>query len=231
MKTKIILFICLISTVVISHAQTVYQSKNLMEYIQSKRIASGEWNNELKRSDIKGSPYLDENFINGTIYTMQKEKYENVPMRYNIYSDDIEFKSFNGDALAIAAPETLEKVEIGNHQFYYIPYILSKKIEHGYFERIEGENASLFTRYEVIFKDAEAAGAYKDASPAQFVRKMDEYFIRVGDEPAAIITNKKDLIDIFPDHKNEVEVFIKKHKTKTNKVDSLAELVKYYNSL
>ncbi len=222
-------------TVFVSHAQTEYYDlrdlRDLGYFVQLKKIATGELHKELGLSDIKGSPYLDDNYINGTVYTVKKEKYVNVPMRYNIYTDEIEFKNSNGEVLAMDTPETIEKVEIGDHQFYYISYNLLKKVEHGYFELVDGGNASLFNRYEVILRKAEAPGAYKDAAPAQFVRKMDEYYIRVGNEPAALATNKKDLIEIFPDHKNEIAAFIKKHKTKTNKVDSLAELVKYFNSL
>lgn len=231
MKTKIMLFIVLALTSSIVYAQGIYELKQAMDFYGINKLATGEWKDVLTQSDIEGSPYLDDNFINGTVYTVQKDKYVNVPMRYNIFNDEVEFKNSEGQVQAIATPEIIEKIEINNHQLFYIPYISSKKIKHGFFELVEEGNASLFTKQKIIFKDAETAGAYKKAAPAQFINNGDEYYIQVGKDAALLVTNKKDLINIFPDHIDKVKAFVKKHKTKTNKVDSLAELVKYYNSL
>lgn len=232
MKTKITLLLSLMLTINISHAQqTEYKLRELMDFLHTKSVTEGEWNKDLNQRNIKGSPYLENDFTNGTVYTVQKDKYVDVPMRYNIYNDEIEFKNTNGEVQAIATPEEIEKVVIGKYQLFYIPYIVSKKEKHGFFELVEGGNASLFIKPSVTFKNAEAPSAYKEAVPAQFVRKVDEYFIRVGKEPASLATNKKDLIESFPEHKDEIKAFIKKHKTRTNNVDSLSELVKYYNTL
>ncbi len=230
MKTKITLLLFLVLSVAVSHAQTEYKLRQLMDFLNTK-MTREEWNKNPDQSNFKGSPYLEDDFTEGTVYTVQKDKYVDVPMRYNIYNDDVEFKNTSGKVLAIAKPDEIEKVEIGNHQLFYIPYVITKKVKQGYLELVEGGNASLFIKHSVIFKDAEAPGAYKEAEPAQFVTMADEFYIRIGEEAAEMITNKKDLIEIFADHKNEIETYIKKHKIKTNKVDSLSELVKYYNSL
>lgn len=65
----------------------------------------------------------------------------------------------------------------------------------------------------------------------EFTRKSDDYFIRVGKEPAVLISRKKDLEEVFPDHQKEIRSFIKKNKVKPNKPERMAELVQYYNSL
>jgi hypothetical protein len=61
---------------------------------------------------------------------------------------------------------------------------------------------------------------------------QDFLVIRVGSiEPAVLISRKKDLEEVFPNHKKEVRSFIKKNKVKPNKPERMAELVQYYNSL
>jgi hypothetical protein len=45
------------------------------------------------------------------------------------------------------------------------------------------------------------------------------------------VSKPKDLLEVFSGHKDEVAAFIKKNKVKTNNVESLKELVQFYNSL
>ncbi len=83
----------------------------------------------------------------------------------------------------------------------------------------------------VTFQKATEPAAYKEAQPAKFVRKADTYYIRIGNTTAMEISNKKSLIEAFPDNRDKVEAFIDKNKIKSNKPDGLKEVVKYYNSL
>ncbi|MDD4108804.1 MAG: hypothetical protein PHH93_08805, partial [Prolixibacteraceae bacterium] len=64
-----------------------------------------------------------------------------------------------------------------------------------------------------------------------FIRQSEEYYIKVGMNPAVIISNKRDLEDIFPEYQKEINEFIRKNKININRSESLSELVKFYNSL
>ena len=231
MKTKIILFLLLIVYAISGTAQSDYISMKLSDFMSSKKIISGETIEELDESEINGSAYLNKEFINGTIYTAQKEKFTDVPLRFNVYSDDMEFKNQNNEIMAIAAPENIEKIEIGELSFKYIPYMAGQKIKNGFFELVTDGNASLYIRHEIIFKEAEKAGAYKEASPPSFINNPNEYYIQIGKNAATLVKNKKSLQEMFPDNKDKVETFIKKNNIKTNEAESIAELVNYYNSL
>jgi hypothetical protein len=66
--------------------------------------------------------------------------------------------------------------------------------------------------------------------PARFVKRPNEYYIRIGKEPAMLIAKRKDLEEVFPDHKDEISDFIKKNKVKPNDPELLKELVQFYNS-
>ena len=94
----------------------------------------------------------------------------------------------------------------------------------------EGE-ATLYAHAAVSYVEPEEAGAYKDPEPAKFVKKPTEYYIRLGQEAALKVGNKKEVVSLFPDHRDEIATFIKKNKIKTTKAEDLQELVKYYNSL
>lgn len=209
-----------------------YETRQAIDLFNSTKIARGELKTMLTEKDIEGSPYLNDEFIKGTVYTTSQTKYVDVLLRYNIFSEQIEFKLDDGPVQALAAPETVEKVEFGDYKMVYIPFTSSRKIRRGFFEVLElGNKAVLLARPQVFFEEAKEPAAYQEAEPPKFIRKTDEYFIRVGKEPAVLISRKKDLEEVFPDHEKEISSFIKKNKVKPNKPERMAELVQYYNSL
>lgn len=231
MKKFLIILVLIGSVVKISNAQIDYEIREAMDFFRTNKVLSGDWKTTLTEADIKGSPYSSDEFINGTIYTIQKLKYVDVSMRYNIYNDQLEFKSTDGEVMAIAAPDLIETVELGDLKMVYIPYSVSKKIRKGYFTVIAEGNASFYLRQEIIFKKATEPGAYKEAEPAMFDRRPDKFFIRVGTSEAKLVDNKKDLLEAFPDKQGELEGFVKKNKIKPNSQEDLIELVHFYNSL
>ena len=214
-----------------SLAQTNYELRQAMDLFKTNKMIGGDSKGLLTESDIKGSPYLEDNFVKGTVYTTTKAQYVDVPLRYNIFNDQIEFRAEDSSIQALATPEIVEKVEIGKYKMVYAPYSIAKKIKKGFFIVLEEGKASLYSKPNIIFKDATEPAPYKEAEPAKFIRKSDEYYIQVGNSQAKMVGNKKDLYEIFPDNIKQIETFIKKQKIKTNDPESLKELVIYYNSL
>jgi hypothetical protein len=71
-------------------------------------------------STIEGSPYLNDDFIDGTIYYDKKYKIDKVPLRLNLYNGDMEFKEKN-TTMAIADPSRINKIVMGAYTFIYLP--------------------------------------------------------------------------------------------------------------
>jgi hypothetical protein len=215
-----------------AQSQSGYQVKKALDFYRSHLMQSGEWNSVLTENDIEGSPYLEDEFIAGSVYTTSKTQYVDLPLRYNIYNEQVEFRNENNEIRAIAEPELIEKIEIGETEFVFAPFRYGRKIMKSYFILMLEGNASLYKKPEVMFKEATEPGAYKDAEPAQFVRKSDAYYIRLGKSPAIRVSSKKDLESVFSDeHQNEIKNFIRKNKITPRNEKSLIELVEFYNSL
>ena len=213
-------------------AQTPYQIREAIDFFNSNKLQRGEQRGMLTADDIEGSPYLNDKFIEGAVFTTSKTKYVGVPLRYNIYNDQIEFKSGENQVQALAAPEVIEKVEFGDYTMVYIPFVITKKIRRGFFVEMEkGEKAALYARPRIVFEKATKPAAYQEAEPAKFDRKSDEYYIRIGMEPAQLISRRKDLEEVFPNHKKEVKSFIKENRVRPNKPERIEKLVEFYNSL
>jgi hypothetical protein len=208
-----------------------YDIRETMDFYNVNKFVGGEFKNVLNEDEIDGSPYLNREFEKGSIYTVQRQQYNEIPLRYNIYNDNLEFKTPDNEIMALAAPEIVEKAVLGNNVLTFSPYLVANKTKTGFFLILEEGKASLFAKPAVAFQNATEPAAYKDAEPARFVKKADEYYIRIGSEQAVIISSKKDLIAAFPDNRDKIESFISKNKIKTNKPEGLKEVVKYYNSI
>jgi hypothetical protein len=227
----ILLFVVGFAGVSVAQFQLNYDIREAVDFYKSNKLRNGSMRNELTEADIKGSPYLNDEFVNGSIFTIQMIKYPDIPLRFNIYNDDLEFKTPTGEVMALSTPEILEKAEFGNFVMVYSPYTQTNKIKKGFFVVLEQGKASLYSKPGILFQEPTEAGPYKEPEPAKFVRKTDEYYLRIGTEQAVLISNKKELIGSFPDNQDKIESFINKNKIKTNKPESLKELVKYYNSI
>jgi len=233
MKNYFLTLVFILGMVSFSFAQITisYELRTSMEFYQANKFLGGARKNILTEKEIKGSPYLNDEFVNGSIFTVQKLKFVDIPLRYNIYNDDLEFKTPANEVQALATPEIVEKTVFGTTQLVYLPYLQANKTKKGFFVVLEEGKASLYTKPSVLFKEATKAAPFKEAEPPTFVKRADEYYIRIGNEQAILIKSKKDLVTDFPDNQEKIESFIVKNKIKTNKSEGLKEVVAYYNSL
>ena len=228
---KRLLFVFSIFSSLTIAAQVNYQLRNAIDLFRSNIIANKEIKNALAETAIDGSPYLNDEFITGDIFTTSKTQFPDIPLRYNIYNDEIEFKSPEGNISALVAPEIIDKVVFGNYTMVYAPYNYAKRMNRGFFRLVTSGKASLYARSNIEYCEPVPPAAYKNAQPAKFIKKADSYYIRIGEDAAQKIENKKGLPEIFPEHYKEITVFIKRNKTNDRKEGDLKELVDYYNSL
>lgn len=212
-------------------AQSVYDIRNAIDFFESNKMQRGEYRNTLTEKDIEGSPYFNDEFTKGTIFTYQQIQYNDVPLRYNIYNDEMEFQSPDNQILAIAAPEIVEKAVIGEHTFSNIPYKLGNKVKRAYFVLLSEGKVSLYARQEVLYQKPKEAAAYKDPEPAKLIERPETYYLRLNQQAAVKVESRKDLRNFFPDHQRQIEDFIKENRIKPNSKEKMLDLVEYYNSL
>jgi len=233
MKKISIISLFLLLVVGFAQAQLLqnYEIRQTMEFYNSNKIIGGAWKNVLTEDQIKGSPYLSKEFSEGTIYTKQRIQYDSILLRYNIYHDELQFKNPKGEIMSIGTPEVIEKAVFDKNELVYLPYNAGGKTKNGFFLLIEQGKTWFLVKPQVGFQEATEPAGYKDAEPAKFINKADDFYIRSGNEVAVLINSKKDLIAAFPDNHDKIESYISKNKIKTNKKEGLAEVVRYYNSL
>jgi hypothetical protein len=186
--------------------------------------------NHLKMNEIKGTPYLNSEYENGTILSDAGILYKNVPLRYDCFNDILEFRRDNKTYCA-DPKESVKKAEFGGKVFVYKTFEKEGGTGNSYFEEVVTGKAALYARYSVNFHEAVPTDGFTDARPAQFGDLMETWYIGIDSLPARKIVNNKKFVEIFGNKKNEVEAYISKQKLSVKKKDDLKKIVTYYNSL
>ena len=228
-------YISLLAILLISsaglYAQSIYNLRSAIDFFETNKIMYGDSRHILSESEVEGSPYYIDEFKKGTIYTYQKIQYNDIPLRYNIYKDEMEFQKPDDQILSIATPEIVEKAVVGEDTFSNIRYEFGNKVKRAYFILLIEGKLSLYMRPEVIYKKPKKAAGYIDPEPAKFIKRPDVFYLRINQQAAVKIESKKDLLNFFNDHQKQIQDFIKENKIKPAKKDKMMELVEFYNSL
>lgn len=202
-----------------------------IDYFRMEQMTEGSLTKVLNTESIEGSPYLSNDFTTGTIFTTNGYKVVDIPIRYNIYNDDLEFKTPENQILAIAKPETVTRADFGTYQMTYRNYMSGSKEKAGYFVVVEEGKATLLTKPQVFFQKEEPGDGIKPGKPAKFVSQGDLIYVSLNQQPAVRINKKKDIYEALKTNTKELEAFVKENDLKTTKTEDLQKLVKYYNSL
>lgn len=178
----------------------------------------------LKYEEISGTPYLTKNFSNAKI----ADSYEQVPVRYNGYSDEVEFQK-NGQISVIPKDPKFSRIEVLSPKQAIILLNTSDDLSGYFFEVVNDKNA-LYKKIKTKFTDAvPAANSYTSDKPASFRTLDPVYYIKTDTGFIKKPKNQKDIIAQFPDKKESLNTFFKSNKIKFDKEEDLIKLVNFLN--
>lgn len=174
-----------------------------------------------------GSPWLSEEFTDGDIYLKGGKFYKNIPLRYNVYKDNIEFRM---EEKVMVLPNSLnpDSIVIGDETFIYTEYTYNKGRIPGYLIMIYSGSWYLLKKYKVDFIPKVPPGAYKESKPAQFRMARPDYFITGGlVEVPTYFNNEKSLQKLTAINATELKNYIKNNRTNFRDDNSLIELFRH----
>ena len=213
-------------------AQNQLANKQFMVDIRFTKILDGSYaGNNLKTSDIQGTPYLNDKFEPGKIVTPEDSVFGNIELRYNAFTDNLEFKK-GENIFNIASKNIVKKAEFGGKMFGCRSYEANGgNILYGFFEILTEGKTTLLARYKIKFMEKEVAKPYSDAKPARFEDMEKQYFFMSEGNPAKLIPNKKRLLKIFGTKSDEMETYISRNKLSVKEDDSLIKIINHFNTL
>jgi len=179
--------------------------------------------------DIEGNPFLNDEFLEGEVYTKNKEVLKGL-LRYNIYADEMEFLA-KDNVYWIDNQENIETIKYGDHLFIYHPKPGDKFDKGDYFEIVEDGPTKLLLKRKVVLMDAVPAKPYQDPKPPRFDKSRDTYYMMQFQGAPEKVTSKSDILKFMADRETEINSFLKKNKISANNLNDLKKVVAYYNGL
>lgn len=187
-------------------------------------------NNSISKANsfesISGSPYKNDKFITGILKMKDSTVYK-LPLRYNIYADEMEYQMDNKNYY-VTNKQNIEEVSFENSIYKYMT-IEGKR---GFFEQLVLGKCTLLKKYIIHFQAAEGPKPIEGTPrPAQFLNQRSQYFILTNNKEPVMIKKMKAILEVLNDQKNSLEVFIKTNNVKKLNEKNLIKIVNYYNSL
>lgn len=210
----------------------IFAQKNLINLGLGDLAGQLNWNNTIlpPSPDIEGSPYLNEEFEIGEVFYGNKYKLNQIPLRYNIYNDDMEYKVDNS-IMAFANPQHIDQVVFGNNVFIYLRSESVSEEGGGFVKIWNSQYPAIITKMRVEYFDREPPKALVDPKPPRFVRKENQHFLMKSKTDAVKIKSVKRMIESLGHYKVELTRYAKTEKISARKPEELAKLLDYYSTL
>ncbi len=209
-----------------------YQS-TLLAFQKIKRLLKEDKkDNTIDFENIKGSPYLNKNFILGKLYISDSLIDTNL-FRYNLYSDEIEITE--NDQLYGLLKINGTKLILDNNTIVLKKYQNdSKPISRSYFILLaKGKSISLFKRKKCKLTPAQKATTPNQMDRAAKFTTYENYYIKKenNDFLYEINTKKKNILKIMQDKKDAIKNYLEKNNVDLKNEKKIIELFSFYNSL
>jgi len=182
---------------------------------------------------IDGSAYLNRELVPGIIVQKNGVEFKDMPLRYNIYNQCVEFKQ-NGTVLSIAEPQKINYIIIGNQKFVYAPFITSRNVKSTYFQQLTNDKFQLLKKYEVVLKKADPKAGINDDggdTSCRFDAPVSSYYLRYQDGMAHRIDSRKQLIKLLQPIPQEIIDYILKNNVDVKNENQLIDLLKYTSEI
>jgi hypothetical protein len=159
-----------------------------------------------------GNPYLFENFLPGEMELREGTVLKNLPVRYNIARDIMEF-IYVTDTLDIIDPQSVTRIEFAEKEFIYSVGMSGEDMVDGnYFEVLyNSDNLKLLLQHKAKLERDEYLNNYAGGfgSGDLYYEKDEQYFIQIPGTSALPVKTKKDIIKLFPEYRKEISAFWK----------------------
>lgn len=188
-------------------------------------------NNSFEDNSVKteGSQYIDNTFYSSSFTCISQAT---PPIRYNTYKEEMEFMI--EDKLYYLDKNENCEMTINNVTYKYFTNYDSKDND-GYLIILTKSKDSkyiLYKKEKVKFVPAYTPGSsYAEEKPPKYVVDKSKYFIKIHDTLTAFPEKKSELLKLFPNNKEAIELYLKENKVKFNEDSSLLLLTTFLNTL
>lgn len=216
------LFILCFSAFQYNHGFSQSTPSQLINEVKSLEIRNAP--TKMEYNNFEGTPFYKSQFINSTVYYFNGN-YASVPLRYDLYMDEMEFKQ--GTEVYWLIKEDIKLIKYGTDMLFTAPLPDDNSKLSFYFISDLGRN-KLFYRKSVNLSQYVEPKGYAGPVPASFGQNEDEYYIAPEGKRIKKVKTNKDLKTIFDGNQAALE-FLRKEKLKADKFEDLKKLISFVN--
>lgn len=173
---------------------------------------NGKYSDKPKYFDIEGSPFLNDDPINGTLVMNDGKKLENVPLQFDLYANEFIANTVRGELIFLNKKHFQEIIIPIDGKDVSFRKINEEKPDQFYEILFINRDLIFFKHMFVTRKEAFSNGISK--SPAQFSNRVKYYIKYPNEEIKKVKLKKKKMFEGF---KNE-DVKAMKDYAKANKI-------------
>lgn len=178
-------------------------------------------------ADVKGNPWLTEEFREGEVYLKDGRKLTGIKLRLNLINSQFEFY-YKGELLSVQKSEA-DKIIMGGEEFILLKYLEGNLMRQCYVQVLKKGKYNLYLRNIKVFEASSEAVAIAGKIPAKFTKKPDKYYIQTGEALASSFVSKKQLCLLFSPDQEKAAKYIRSNKVKYKKKEGLERLINYFN--
>lgn len=191
---------------------------------------NGKAFNEQKLTDVSGSPYYNDLFLNGSISLKNKSTFNNLLIKYNELTEQIVYKTKPEGSLM----EPIDKVQgfkLELSPSYLLEFIsIDANGTSEFYQRLNSSDGITLLKKnrKTIFESV----AYNASAPEKSIKSTVEYYVLDRDKQLKKIKkDKKSISQLITDKTKEASKYLEEKKINFKNDDDLVAFFDYYNSL
>lgn len=212
----------------VSQSTQIHEINRTIDQFVRER-SSGSAVDPNKYANVAGSPYLDEAFKEGNVIINDTIPFSQVPLRYNIVTDKMEFKNKREQLMEIDYSAGQYSFLIDDHHFKVLDYKDKNKHQNGHLELLVDGAVQLYKKHNRQFEKATQVKAFEEPLPDRFVENDPTFLIAKKGEIPETISKKRDLLQKLNVDNPKIEQYLKDNKLKMRSEESVIDLITFYN--
>lgn len=196
------------------------------EYIRQRVLGNNVPNN------VQGSPYYNESFLLGKVYTNNDNDFFETELRYDAYNDEMQMRQ-SGKIIALLKFEK-SKIEISNEVYEAHSYT-DEDDSNGlrYFINLtkpENTTKLLLSKSKKFVQGIKAENSYTTDKPPMFLDETS-YFLLKDNTISPVKLSKKKFLNFLEDKEKQIDTYISQKKLNFKNDEDFIDIINFYNSL
>ncbi|TAE23111.1 MAG: hypothetical protein EAZ91_22715 [Cytophagales bacterium] len=195
---------------------------------------------EGEKGKLIGDNYYDTTFQAGNVRFYGRigaaDSLGGVPLRYDLYTQEVEIRASPTDIRAAKAP-TVRYFVMNNRLGGTSLFVNAREYRGasdelvGFLESLTTGKFSLLQRHSIIVKTANFNAALNVGTKDDELVKKREFYVAKGRMVMKFSPSKKAILELMASQEAAIEAYLKEKKPDLKKASGLAQVFEYYNTL